>query len=99
MVSNIGTIISLSAMYIKISSLIFDYILPIKFFCLSDCKKDDKPLHKVEETSSFQIFSNNATVSNLILKRSYSSAKKMEIYLKLLENLSSQGIQSGNILI
>ncbi len=50
-------------MYIKISSLIFDYILPIKFFCLSDCKKDDKPLHKVEETSSFQIFSNNATVS------------------------------------
>lgn len=50
-------------MYIKISSIIFDYILPISFFRLSDCQKADTPFPKVEETSSFQIFSNNATVS------------------------------------
>lgn len=50
-------------MYIKISSIIFVYILPINFCRLSDCQKADTPFPKVEETSSFQIFSNNATVS------------------------------------
>ena len=63
MTSNIGTIISFPAMYIKISSIIFDYILPISFFRLSDCQKADKPFPKIKETSLFQIFSNNTTVS------------------------------------
>jgi len=44
-------------MYIKISFIIFDYILPINFFYLSDYKKADTTFTKTEEILYFESFS------------------------------------------